>query len=306
LCHYGQGCIYPIDSGQRVTVNNTQYPLNDYKTTTNSNLIGTGASKNYITLAQLKSFGFEYNRQTYINRLTNYTTNDFQSVGANATAYLQEIQIQLDYLNNEFSNISDQDIVSNFNYYIEKYGIGKYDEAVLMFMAITAQESEYGTLMAELWDSNQNYVYNQRGGGYSQLTGITPSNPSGNYVDFLSHVGYSSNDISNILDQPFHVATYLPMSSAGYAWTKGNALSSDITIDVIEYGIRKGAEMKLVYLAVSYAINGGYVKSQLQTLLNGKTFSEPSSPPIGWKERKLSYNKAIQYFSHGTSTFVPF
>jgi len=96
------------------------------------------------------------------------------------------------------------------------------------------------------------------------------------------------------------------MSSACYAWTKGNALSCDITTDVIEYGIRKSAEMKLVYLAVSYAINGGYKKSQLQTLLNGKIFSEPSSPPNGWAERKKSYNNAINIFPHGSSTFVPF
>jgi hypothetical protein len=306
VCLYG-GIIEVVEIP---TVNGTKgsvYPLNDYKTKTNSNLVGTGSSKNYISLAQLKSFNFEYNRQTYINKLAGYNANDFQGVVSNATAYLNEIKIQLDYLNNEFSNISDQNIVSNFNYHIEKYGIGKYDEAVLMFMAITAQESLYGKRMVELWDSTLGYAYNQRGGGYSQLTGIAPGNPNGNQVDFLSSVGYSNNDISNILDQPFHIGTYLPMSSACYAWTTGNAIACDLTTDIIEYGIKQGAEMRLIYLAISYAINGYKSgKSGLQTLLKGKTFSEPSSAPNGWADRKRSYNDAIKYFPHGSSTFIPF
>lgn len=309
VCYYGGGCVYPLDSGQVVTVNSGQgsnQPLNDYKTTGNPNLIGISSSKSYITLAQLNSFGFEYNRQTYINKLAGYSASDFQGVTSNATAYYNQIQNHLDYLNNEFSNISNQNIISNFNYYIEKYNIGKYDEAVLMFMAITAQESLYGIRMAELWDSTLGYNYNQRGGGYSQLTGVTSSNPSGNQIPFMSSIGYSSNDINNILDLPFHIATYLPFSSACYAWTKGNAMGDDITTNIVEYGINKGAEMKLIYLAISYAINGGYTKSGLQTLLNGKNFSEPGTPPNGWADRKASYNKAINIFSNGTSSFVQF
>ncbi len=175
-----------------------------------------------------------------------------------------------------------------------------------MFMAITAQESLYGKRIAETWSSSLGYAYNQRGGGYSQLTGTTSSNPTGNQVPFMTSIGYSSNDISSILDLPFHIATYLPMSSACYSWTKGNAISCDITTNVIEYGINKGAEMKLIYLAVSYAINGGYTKSGLQTLLNGKIYSEPSTPPIGWADRKNSFNKAIGIFSNGSSTFNAF
>lgn len=119
------------------------------------------------------------------------------------TAYLNEIQVQLDYLNNGFSTISAQEIVTNFNYHIEKYGIGKHEESVLMFMAITAQESSYGKLMAERWSASLGYSYNQRGAGYSQLTGKTKSNSIGNQVPFLNSVGYTSNDITNIIDLPF-------------------------------------------------------------------------------------------------------
>lgn len=305
VCYYG-GIIRVAEVNRNVQ-NLTNTPLNDYKTISNFNLIGTSASKNYITLTQLKRFKFEYNRQTYINKLAGYTAKDFQGIVSNPTEYLNEIKIQLDYLNNEFSNISDQDIVSNFNYHIEKYGIGKYDEAVLMFMAITAQESLYGKRMVELWDSSLGYSYNQRGGGYSQLTGISPGNSIGNQVGFLSSVGYSSNAISNILDQPFHIGTYLPMSSACYAWTTGNAIACDLTTDIIEYGMKQGADMRLIYLAICYAINGyKYGKSGLKTLLKEKTFSEPSSAPNGWMDRKRSYNEAIQIFSHGSSSFGSF
>lgn len=175
-----------------------------------------------------------------------------------------------------------------------------------MFMAITAQESSYGKLMAERWSASLGYSYNQRGAGYSQLTGKTKSNSIGNQVPFLNLVGYTSNDITNIIDLPFHIATYLPFSSACYAWTKGNAAGCDITTDIIEYGMNKGADMKLIYLAVSYAINGGYTLSGLQKMIDGKVFNEPSKAPNGWADRKLSFNNAIQVFPHGKSMFVKF
>lgn len=306
-CSYGQGLI-TIKEVNNAAKGTGNAPYNDYKTVTHSNLIGTSASKEYITLQQLKvaPFNFEYDRNTYINKLTNYTAADFQGIVTHITAYLNEIQVQLDYLNNGFSKISDQEIVTNFNYHIEKYGIGKYEESVLMFMAITAQESLYGKLIAERWSASLGYSYNQRGAGYSQLTGKTKSNNVGNQVPFLTSVGYTNNDITNIIDLPFHIATYLPFSSACYAWTKGNAAGCDITTDLIEYGMNKGAEMKLIYLAVSYAINGGYTLSGLQKMIDGKIFSEPGTAPNGWADRKLSFNNAIQVFPTGKSTFVKF
>ena len=306
-CSYGRGLI-TIQEVNNAAQGTGNAPYNDYKTVTNPNLIGTNASKDYVTLQQLKArqFNFEYDRQTYINKLTNYTAADFQGIVTHITAYLNEIQVQLDYLNNGFSTISAQEIVTNFNYHIEKYGIGKHEESVLMFMAITAQESSYGKLMAERWSASLGYSYNQRGAGYSQLTGKTKSNSIGNQVPFLNSVGYTSNDITNIIDLPFHIATYLPFSSACYAWTKGNAAGCDITTDIIEYGMNKGADMKLIYLAVSYAINGGYTLSGLQKMIDGKVFNEPSKAPNGWADRKLSFNNAIQVFPHGKSMFVKF
>ena len=70
--------------------------------------------------------------------------------------------------------------------------------------------------------------------------------------------------------------------------------------------MNKGADMKLIYLAVSYAINGGYTLSGLQKMIDGKVFNEPSKAPNGWADRKLSFNNAIQVFPHGKSMFVKF
>lgn len=304
-CLYGQGLI-TIQEVNNAVQGTKKAPYNDFKTISNTNLIGIGASKEYITLQQLQQFNFEYDRHTYIDKLESLTAEDFQEVVTHVIAYLNEIQTHLDYLENVFSYISDQDIIKNFNYHIEKYGIGKYEESVLMFMAVTAQESLYGMQLAEGWSVKYSYAYNQRGAGYSQLTGITRTNSAGNHVPFLTSVGYTNDDIANMVDLPFHIGTYLPFSSACYAWVKGNGISCDITTNIVEYGINVGAEMKLIYLAVCCAINGLYKLPKLKKMMDGKVFTEPDEEPYGWSDRKRSFNNAIDIFPHGKSIFVKF
>lgn len=304
-CAYGQGII-TIEDVNNAASGTGNAPLNDYKTVGSSDIIGVKASKDYITLAQVTKFKFDISRQSYINKLASYTAKDFQGVNVNPSAYLKLMQEHLDYLNNGFKTIYDNDIIANFNYYLEKYGIGKHEEAVLMFMAVTAEESGYGTRLAENWGSTIGYAYNQRGGGYSQLTGITGTASSDKRIDFLEKVGYSSKEIANIVDIAFHLGTYLPFSSACYAWTQGNAIGIDITTSVIEYGMSIGADLKLIFLAVCYAINGGYNKVTIKNLINKKTFTEPSRQPNNWLDRKLAFNNAINCFPHGKSTYLPF
>lgn len=86
----------------------------------------------------------------------------------------------------------------------------------------------------------------------------------------MEKVGYSSKEIANIVDIAFRLGTYLPFLSACYARIRGNAIESDITTDIVEYGLKKGAEMKTICLAVNYAINGKRLKSQSIKMIDHK------------------------------------
>ena len=170
LCHYGQGCIYPIDSGQRVTVNNTQ-----------------GSGQVTVTLGQM---------------LNQTVTWAFREVAS----YNLQTSIPT-YLNPNSGRAITQADVDEINRVMDDYEINKNPKRVRHFLAQCHAETEAGFCPIERYDNNpltdqrfKNYEaqgntlgnipnsgdgYKYRGAGAIQLTGRT------SYKVFSEYIGDS-------------------------------------------------------------------------------------------------------------------